>query len=200
MSAINTHIPYGATALSRDELDGLIPNYITTHAELNELEQQNIQDGIQWVRSRRNINVLEMGFVLELHRQMFGQVWKWAGILRRSDKNIGVPWQQVITQTAQLLETVRYWVENKTFPIDEIAARLHHRLVEIHLFANGNGRHARLLADLLLETQGEKSFSWGEKTSKTPMEAQGVRREDYIAALKSADRGNYIPLLAFVRA
>lgn len=199
MKQIELSFPPGATPLNPEEQEGLIPDYITTHGELNELEHQNIQDGIHWVRSRRSIDITNLSFVLELHKKMFGQVWKWAGTTRRSDKNIGVPWTQIITCTAQLLGDVSYWLQHKTFPIDEIAARLHHRLVEIHLFANGNGRHARLMADLLLELNDQEPFSWGERTSKSPLEAQGPRREDYIAALKAADRGNYVPLLTFVR-
>jgi Fic-DOC domain mobile mystery protein B len=193
------HAPSGATPLEPEELEGLIPTYITTHSELNELEQQNIQDAVLWALGRKTINVTDAAFLHELHKQMFGGVWKWAGRARKSGKNIGVDWHQIATQLGLLLGDVRYWLEHKTYPVDEIGTRFHHRLVQIHVFPNGNGRHARLATDLLLETQGRDPFSWGANTTRTPIETEGARREQYIAALKAADQGDYELLLAFVR-
>ena len=191
--------PPGATPLSPDEREGLIPDYITTHGELNELEQKNIQDDILWARKRQFTNILTASFTFELHKQMFGQVWKWAGKTRRSGKNIGVDWTQISSQLGLLLEDAQYWNSNKTFGTDEIATRFHHRLVQIHPFPNGNGRHARLMTDLLLESTGHEPFSWGAKTDLAPLETVGDRRQKYIRALQSADKNHYDSLISFVR-
>lgn len=191
--------PPGATPLEPDELDGLIPTYVTTRGELNELEHKNIQEALRWIRGRRSFEVIDPRFVHELHRRMFNQVWQWAGKTRNSGKNIGVDWHQIATQTGQLLGDIRYWIDNKTFSIDEIGARFHHRLVQIHIFPNGNGRHARLITDLLLESLGQKSFTWGARTSTDPLEIAGTRREEYILALRAADESDYTALKAFVR-
>ena len=199
MTKLELHYPLGATPLDPDEMADLIPKYLTTRGELNELEHKNIQRAVLWVRGRRAFEVTDPGFVYELHKQMFSQVWKWAGRARRSGKNIGVDWHQIATHTAQLLADTRYWIDQKTYPVDEIAARFHHGLVKIHVFPNGNGRHARLIADLLLEWRGHERFSWGEKTVRAPLEAESERRRDYINALQAADKNDYGPLLDFVR-
>ena len=199
MTKLEISYPSGATPLDPDEREGLIPDYITTQGELNELEQKNIQQANLWVKKRRPVEPLDPGFAYELHKQMFNQVWKWAGRTRTSGKNIGIDWHQISTQVAQLLADTKYWLEHKTFPVDEVAARFHHRLVQIHAFPNGNGRHARLLTDLVLETNGQEPFSWGMKMGQTPMETEGKRRQEYIAALRAADKNDYKPLMVFVR-
>ena len=130
---------------------------------------------------------------------MFNQVWKWAGRARTSGKNIGIDWKLIATQVAQLLGDTQYQLDHKTFEIDEIAARFHHRLVQIHAFPNGNGRHARLMTDLFLETRDQAPFTWGMRTAQTPIEAEGARRQEYIRALRAADKNDFALLLAFVR-
>lgn len=199
MNLFQHPFPPGATPLSPEEREGLLPGYITTHAELNELEHKNIQDALFWLGNRRSFEVLSSGFLHDLHRRMFNQVWRWAGQMRKSDKNIGVDWINISSQVAQLLADTRYRIEHKIFSIDEIAARFHHRLVHIHVFPNGNGRHARLLTDLLLQELKGRSFSWGQSSSPTPIETEGPRRKDYIVALQAADQHNYAPLLVFAR-
>ena len=191
--------PSGATPLEAEELEGLIPTYITTRNELNELEHKNIQEAIRWIRGINSLNVIDSGFVHKLHQQMFNQVWKWAGKIRTSGKNIGVDWSQIVTQTGQLLRDTQYWIDHKTYSVDEIGARFHHRLVQIHIFPNGNGRHARLMTDLLLESLGHQSFSWGATTCNDPLETESKRREEYIQALRAADKNDYASLNAFVR-
>lgn len=199
MTPFEIHYPAGATPLSPEERDGLIPKYITTHGELNELEQSNIQEAHLWVRSKKKLDVIDVSFLHELHKRMFSQVWKWAGRARSSGKNIGVDAAQIATKAADLIGDLKFWIENHTYSFDEIAARFHHRLVQIHIYPNGNGRHARLVTDLLLETNGKDAFSWGANASKSPLETEGERRNAYIAALKAADRNDYSKLLVFVR-
>ncbi len=188
------HAP-GATPLDPDEARGLIPRHIRTQAELNQWEQANVLDGSAWAMRSRERDVLSEGFVRELHRRLFGDTWHWAGTFRTTGKNIGVDAAQVAVQLRELLENTRYWIEHRAFGLDEIAVRFHHRLVVIHPFPNGNGRHARLMTDVLLRRNGAGAFSWGGAN----LEAAGDARERYLAALRAADAGDYLPLLAFVR-
>lgn len=184
----------GGTELSGEEKEGLIPSYITLRRELNEAEQANNLAGQEWGFSRQH-NVLNETFLKNLHKRMYGNVWKWAGHYRSTGKNIGVDAYRIPTELRQLLEDCRYWIENRTYGRDEIAARFHHRLVSIHCYPNGNGRHARLAADLLLKTMGQERFSWGGKN----LVNDGETRKRYITALQKADRHDIGPLLGFVR-
>ena len=188
--------PEGATPLDPDEMEGLKLNHITTRGELDRWEQENINDAMDWLQRRRKSDVLTETFVLKLHIQMFGKVWNWAGKYRQSGKNIGVDWTTISVELRKLLGDVHYWIENDTYDSDEIAARFHHRLVAIHLFPNGNGRHARLMADTLLtEVLKQEPFSWG----KDNLSKGGDVRKRYIKALKKADNHEYQPLFDFVR-
>jgi len=186
--------PPGATPLDADELACLIPKHITTQAQLNEWEQLNILQGEDWARRQRR-EILDEAFVRLLHKQMFGETWTWAGSFRTSDKNIGIDWRQIGVRLRDLFDDVRYQIDNKTYPSDETAVRFHHRLVVIHPFPNGNGRHTRLMADLLIEKLGQSRFTWG---STSLVEASDTRKR-YIAVLQSADNRDFAPLIAFAR-
>lgn len=183
------------TPITPEEREGLIPTYITTRRELNEAEQININDGDRWAFARKKADVLDEAFLRTLHKQMLGKVWRWAGKYRTTDRNIGVDRWQIEPDLRALLGDVRYWIEHKTFSPDEIAVRFHHRLVSIHPFPNGNGRHARLAADLLSVQLGIPRFTWG---SANLVEAAETRRR-YVAALRAADNHDIEPLLAFAR-
>lgn len=186
----------GSTQLDPDEMDGLKRKHITTRGELNNWEQENIQKAIDWLASRRKGSILNESFVCQLHEKMFSNVWLWAGQLRRTGKNIGVDWTAIPIELRQLLDDVKYWIEHKVYPPDEIAVRLHHKLVWIHPFPNGNGRHARLIADVLLtEVLEQHPFSWGSGN----LVDTGTLRGLYISALKAADRNDYALLKEFVR-
>ncbi|MBI1882753.1 MAG: mobile mystery protein B [Chlamydiae bacterium] len=189
--------PPGATPLEPDEIEGLKIHPITTREELNRFEQDNINDALQWLANcRRNDEILTEKFIKTLHKKMFGKVWRWAGNYRRSGKNIGVNWTQFPFHLHNLLNDVRYWIEGKTYPPDEIAVRFHHRLVAIHLFVNGNGRHARLMTDLLLERiLKQKPFTWNINNLNTEKDV----RNFYITALQKADKEDYSMLLEFIR-
>lgn len=191
---VSLDYPAGATPLDADELANLIPGHITTQGELNEWEQLNILQGEAWARKQRQ-DILDAAFVRKLHERMFGETWRWAGEYRKTDKNLGVDWLKIVVELKKLLDDVRYQVEHGSYPADEIAVRFHHRLVAIHPFPNGNGRHARLMADLLAERLGRPRFSWG---SRSLVDA-GETRQRYIAALQAADARDYGPLLAFAR-
>jgi Fic-DOC domain mobile mystery protein B len=183
-----------STPLSGEERDGLIRSDITLRGELNEAEQENIFEATTWAFSRER-NVLNEEFLNALHKRMYRNVWRWAGQYRRSQKNIGVEYYRIPTDLRALLNDCRYWIEQKTYEPDEIAARFHRRLVWIHCYPNGNGRHARLATDLLLRSLGRDRFSWG---SASLVDA-GATRAAYVTGLKAADNNDYGPLLAFVR-
>jgi Fic-DOC domain mobile mystery protein B len=199
MSQFRIDYPPGATPLDPNEAEGLIPDYITTQAELNALERENILEAINWAHGRQHSDVMNATFALDLHKRMLNRVWKWAGTQRTSDKNIGVFKEQIPTELAKLFGDAKYWIEHNTYSWDEIGARFHHRLVSIHVFVNGNGRHARIMTDILLSSNGREPFSWGMRTQTGALEVQGALRDEYISALKKADRGDYDALLRFVR-
>lgn len=189
--------PEGATPLDPDELAGLKFKHVTTRAQLDHLEQVNIQDGLRWLgRRKKKGDILHEGFVRELHTHLFGQVWSWAGTFRTTEKNIGIDPRQIAVQLRTLLDDARYWAENKTYDPLEAAVRFHHRLVYIHLFPNGNGRHARIMADVLLgEVLGVEAIDWAGGHN---LQAMNERRKAYIHALRCADAGDYDPLLKFI--
>lgn len=184
----------GETPLEPEELEDLIPSHITLRSELNEAEQAGIVGADDWA-FRRIRDVLDEKFLTGLHKRMFGKVWKWAGSFRRTERNIGIEAYRIAVELRHLLEDVRYWIEHQTYLPDEIALRFHHRLVAIHPFPNGNGRHARLAADLLAVKLGQPRFTWGQGN----ISPAGEVRRAYIDALRAADRHDVGPLLAFGR-
>jgi Fic-DOC domain mobile mystery protein B len=186
--------PEGPTPLSEDEKDQLIPGHLVNREQLNEWEQRNILEAEQWAFSQRRTRVLSADFVRALHRRMFDRTWKWAGSFRTTDKNIGVPAHQIPTALRNGLDDAEHGLENEVFPIPEVAVRLHHRLVSVHPFPNGNGRHARLAADVLLFNLNKSRLDWGGP----PLDSSGQKREEYIRALQAADAGDFNPLLQFV--
>lgn len=189
---------YGATPIDPDEACGLIPKHIQTQRELNAFEHLNISLAIPWAFAFRKM--IDVTFLKKLHKKMFDKTWKWAGQFRKTQKNIGVEVYRIETELYQLCDDVCFQLDNQSFDIDEIAARFHHRLVFIHPFINGNGRHARLSADILLKQQGRDPFSWGAHTFKgKDIGIVNDMRKYYIDALKEADFGNIKPLLDFVR-
>jgi Fic-DOC domain mobile mystery protein B len=184
-----------ATPLTPEEMRDLIPAHIAYRSELNEAEQENIKRAQEWALGPRWRDLLSEKFAKALHRRMLGDVWRWAGRFRTSQRNMGIDYWLIPTELRKLLDDTKAWIEFKTYPADEIAVRFHHRLVLIHPFPNGNGRHARLMADLLIMRLGGERFSWGRESLRDP----GVARQQYIAALRAADNHDIAPLLAFAR-
>lgn len=186
------------TALDEDEKEGLLIKSISTRAELDEFEQQNIERAIAWTMKKRFKvkDILTEDFVRKLHKKMFDQTWRWAGEFRKSNKNIGVDKFQIGIELKYLLDDCLFWIENKSFDEDEIAIRFKHRMVHIHPFPNGNGRHSRLIADVLAEHGFSNSvFSWGSGQLAPKSEL----RSNYLQALFAADKDNYTPLIKFAR-
>lgn len=187
----------GNTPLTPEELADLIPN-LAAREELNEWERENILRARRWAlgrRNRQNSDPVSDEYIRKLHHRMFDQTWKWAGIYRKSEKTLGVPVHQMREMLMTLLGDTTYWIENKTYFADEIAIRFHHRLILIHLFPNGNGRHGRLIADVLAVRLGRPAFTWGGLS----MAKLGEAREKYLQAMNTADTGDIFPLLEFAR-
>lgn len=188
----------GQTPIDEDEKVGLLIQSISTLGELDEFEQLNVEEAIDWTMKRKLTpdKILTEEFVRELHKRMFGNVWKWAGTFRNSNKNIGVDKYEIGIKLRDLLDDCRYWIEHKTYPEDEIAVRFSHRFVNIHPFPNGNGRHSRLIADILISHGlGKSHFTWGSKN----LTKKGEARRKYLKALKEADQGDYRLLIEFAR-
>jgi len=183
-----------STPLTEEEREELIPSYITLRSELNAAEQRNILEAEEWAFNRDR-DVLSEQFLKDLHKRMYGNVWRWAGNFRQSERNIGVDAYRIPIDLRQLIDDCQFWIDNNTYEPDEIAARFSHRLVQIHPFPNGNGRHSRTAADLLLVKLGQKRFSWGRENL---VDASDTRKQ-YIDALHAADRHDYGPLFEFVR-
>jgi Fic-DOC domain mobile mystery protein B len=188
----------GQTPLDEDEKDGLLIPTITTRGELDEFEQLGVEKANEWLLPKKFTitKILSEEFVKELHKRMFGDIWKWAGDFRKTNKNIGVDKFLIVMELKKLLDDCNYWIEKKVFSEDEIAVRLSHRIVLIHPFANGNGRHSRLMADILISKGfGRPYFTWGSVN----LTKEGEARTKYLAALRAADHNDYKPLIEFAR-
>ena len=186
----------GQTPISEEEKAGLKIKSISTMGELNEFEQQNIEEAIEW--TLRNApdakTILSEAFINSVHKKMFQNVWSWAGSYRLTNKNIGVAYYKIRQEVRVLIDNCKYWVEKEIYPPDEIANRFKHRLVSIHLYPNGNGRHSRLMGDILIKALKGEPFTWGSQTID-----QNESRKKYIEALRVADNGDYTALIQFSR-
>lgn len=190
--------PEGATPLDPDEMEGLKFPHVETRAELDELEQENIQGGYKWLsRQRKHKDFVTEDFTRDLHKHLFGTVWSWAGSFRTSEKSIGVDPLHIGVELRKLLGDAQYWVDHGTYSREAFAARFHHRLVQIHPFPNGNGRHGRIMTDVILEkTMGLAPIEWGA----SDLNDDGEHRQRYLDALRAADKKDYQPLIEFVSA
>lgn len=184
----------GHTELSPEDYEGLIPSYIATHGQLFEAEQRNISQALLR-RPPRTEELLDDKYLRDLHRAMFGQVWDWAGQYRQRETNIGIDPTQIAVAVRSLVDDVAWWIGAETYAMDEIAVRFHHRLVGIHPFRNGNGRHGRVAADYLARALGAEPFSWGRHRDISTTDL----RTAYLSALQAADAGETNPLLTFSR-
>lgn len=188
----------GQTPLNEEEKEGLLIKTITLQKELDEFEQLNIEKAVEWIihGNLKLERILSEKFIKDVHKKMYSDVWKWAGEYRKSEKNMGIKWTRIRIELRNLLDDTKYWIENKTYPPKEIAIRFKHRIVQIHCFPNGNGRHSRLMADIIIESIfGEEIFTW----NKSNMVKADETREKYITTLKEADNGNIKSLIEFAQ-
>lgn len=192
------HLEYkkGQTPLDEEEKEGLLIKTITSQKELDEFEQLNIEKAIEWTIGTRlkTDKILTEKFIRDLHKKMYGEVWKWAGNFRKTDKNIGIKWTQIALELRVLIDDTKYWMEHQTYSPEEIAIRFKHRIVSIHCFPNGNGRHSRMMADVILEHAfGKEPFNWQQSNMVNADET----RKKYITSLKEADKGDINLLIEF---
>ena len=188
----------GQTPLDEEEKEGLLIPSIATRGELNEFEQQNIEQAVLWTikHAFKPETMFTEAFILSVHQRMYGDVWAWAGQFRKTNKKIGVDKWQIPTELKYLLDDVQYWHKHNTYSPDELVLRFKHRLVAVHCFPNGNGRHSRLMADIMIGKLFRLPvFSWGAASLVSP-DATRIR---YLAAFKAADKGDIAPLLRFAR-
>ncbi|MEM1047491.1 MAG: mobile mystery protein B [Pseudomonadota bacterium] len=187
--------PDDATPLSPEERVGLLQTWITFRRDLNAAEQANIAAGSARAWRARRHDLLSEAFLKRLHKRLFGDVWAWAGSFRQSERNIGISPAHIRVETRAAFDDILFWIDHDTFAPDEIAVRLHHRLVAIHPFANGNGRTTRLMADLLAARLGQEAFTWGRQD----LTDIGETRARYIAALRAADNHDIGPLVTLAK-
>lgn len=188
----------GQTPLNDEDIKGLLIPSVSTQGALNELEQKNIEKAILWSLGRRfdSNKIFSEKFIKQLHLKMFGDVWKWAGEFRKTNTNIGVNYPLVSLQLRMLVDDARFWLKHQIYEPDEFTLCFKHRLVAIHCFPNGNGRHSRLVADIIITNIfGKPEFTWGSAN----IIQQGEARKLYIKALQAADQHDMSPLLAFAR-
>jgi Fic-DOC domain mobile mystery protein B len=188
----------GQTPLDEDEKEGLKLSTISTRGELDEFEQKNIEQALVWSMRQKfgKDRILTERFIRQLHQQMYGDVWKWAGEFRKTNKNIGVDKYQIGIELKMLLDDCRFWMDQQVYHDDEIAIRFKHRLVSIHCFPNGNGRHSRMMADIITEhVFNHKPFSWGGNSLVKKSELRSL----YLSSIKKADAGDMDLLLDFSR-
>lgn len=188
----------GQTILEEEEMEGLLIKTINTRSELDEFEQQNIEKAIEWTYKNKfkPEELLTDFFVRKVHFKMFGNVWKWAGKYRRTNKNIGVEKHSIAVSLRKSLDDTKYYIKHDTYPPKLIAVMLKFHIVRIHPFANGNGRLSRLMADILLQNVfDEKPFTWGRDN----LSEQGKARQIYLKAIYAADQGDFMPLLEFAQ-
>jgi len=188
----------GDTPLTPEEQLDLIPS-IATRAELNTLERFNINEARVWAmrpRVLRRADLLTDHFARELHRRMFRHVWRWAGRFRTTEKTLGWEWHRIPEGVRNAFADAAYWDQHQTYPVAEAAVRLHHRLVVIHPWSNGNGRHARLSADLWCAARQAPELTWGARTDLQPASETRAR---YLAAMRAADQGDFRALLVFAQ-
>jgi Fic-DOC domain mobile mystery protein B len=187
----------GQTPLNTEQINGLKIKTIVTQAQLNEFEQANINEALMVLNSKRKIkDILSEDFIVQLHKRMFGMVWKWAGKFRHTETNIGIEWTRIPIELRLLLDDTKFWIEHQTYGPDEIALRFKHHLVAIHCFPNGNGRHSRIMADLIaVHLLGTEKFNWGNSS----LVASSEQRKNYLKSLHMADKGDFSKLLIFAR-
>ena len=191
---IKLDYPAGATPLGPEDARALVPGHITTQGQLNEWEFLNVREGEEWAFGRRHREILSIGFLQTLHQRMFGNTWRWAGDIRTKETHpVGAPPESIRAELERLFKDVAVQLKDGTWPIGEIAARFHHRLVSIHPFPNGNGRFSRTMTDLLLDRESRERFSWG-----ADLDREGEARTRYIASLRAADAKDYGALFALL--
>lgn len=186
----------GSTPLDPDQIKGIRFSHLTNMGELDEVEDLNIQKGLEWLYHQKTDDYLSMQFLCKLHEKLFGDVWKWAGKFRTVEVNISkIRSYDVGPQLINFFEDAKLWIEGGRMGWDEIAAEMHHRLVCIHPFPNGNGRTTRIFTEYVQRRNNQLITTWKASLSHDPKE----RRKAYIKALQKADKGDFEMLIEFMK-
>jgi Fic-DOC domain mobile mystery protein B len=191
----NFDFPQGATPLN--DYSGLKLSWVQFLSDLNRAEAENI-----FLAQKRYLHCavnspetwFNPGVLKKIHWAMFHKVWEWAGSFRTVHTNIGLKPHLIPTQLALFCAEIRSWSQSACdLTILERAARIHHRLVAIHPFENGNGRFSRLIADRYLKAYHYSYPIWPS------FENDGDIRSYYIQSLKCADQGEYEVLIELMK-
>jgi len=184
----------GQTVLSPVEKKGLKLTHISNMKELDEAEQMNINEGLLWLQGQKSEDYISEDFFQKLHLKLFGKVWRWAGVYRHTNKNIGIDYWKVPREMNGFVENANYWLKNKSYPDwPEFLAHFHHKLVFIHPFPNGNGRFSRIVTNHLCKMNQHEAPTW-----QAHLEPK-VRRGHYIKSLREADDKQYSKLIDFFK-
>ncbi|HBH79510.1 MAG TPA: mobile mystery protein B [Nitrospira sp.] len=193
--------PGGET--SGDDISGLILAHLETRAERNVAEAQAISLAydkyiFEARRKKQGTRWLTDEFIRNVHQDMLGSIWDWAGKYRRDNLNIGMDWHLIPEQVRLLCDDFLHWdAQASTMPVLEVAARLQNRLTKIHPFRNGNGRHARLMTDIFFLSRRHPLLEWPQ----TQLMSEGHQiRAQYITAMQDADQGDFSSLVKFFEA
>ncbi|RLA29618.1 MAG: mobile mystery protein B [Gammaproteobacteria bacterium] len=167
--------------------------------DINQAELVGIVEATDWAKKTR-LSPNEVKFWQRLHAQMFGQVWSWAGEWRQHEPNIGVPPQDIQPDMKNLQDDLAFWLSEKCdMAALELIARFHHRLVYIHPFSNGNGRWGRLITDVLAaRVLGMTPLTWA-RGGHGLRDIESDERKKYIATIKAADKGEFGPLMEYLK-
>jgi Fic-DOC domain mobile mystery protein B len=186
----------GSTPLDPDQITGIKFSHLVNMGELDEVEDLNIQKGLEWLNRQKGDDYISMEFFCKLHEKLFSDVWKWAGKFRKVEVNLSqIRSYDVGPQLKMFFEDVKIWIESGKMSWDEIAAEMHHRLIAIHPFPNGNGRTTRIYTEYVQKRNKQAVTSWKASLVHDPKE----RRRSYIKALQQADKGNFQPLIEFMK-
>lgn len=196
MSSHNFIDKDGSTPLDLDQIKGIRFSHLTTMAELDEIEDQNIQKGLEWLNRQTTNNYMSMEFLCKLHEKLFCDVWEWAGKFRTVEVNISkYRSYDVGPQLKNFFEDLKLWMTSGKMNWDEISAEMHHRLVTIHPFVNGNGRTTRIYTEYVQKRNNQTPTNWKASMADRPKE----RRDLYIKALRSADKNDFSLLIEFMK-
>ena len=191
--------PIGATP--GGDTSGLLLEHLSTTTARNAAETEAISRAYdKYVfrarRKKQGTEWLTDDFIRRVHADMLGTIWEWAGKYRQTKFNLGVDPHLIREQIKLFTEDFLYWNGTEsTMSVIEIAARIQHRLTNIHPFTNGNGRHARLITDIFLHSRKLPIPQWPQ----IQLMAQGNEiGEQYITAMKKADNGDINDLIQFI--
>lgn len=186
----------GSTPLDPDQIRGIKFSHLVNMGELDEVEDLNIQKGLEWLNRQKGDDYLSMEFLCKLHEKLFGDVWKWAGTFRKVEVNLSkIKYYDVGPQLKMFFEDAKLWIEGGRMSWDEISAEMHHRLIAIHPFPNGNGRTTRIYTEYVQKRNKQAVTSWKASLNHDPKE----RRRVYIKSLQQADKGDFRPLIEFMQ-